>query len=73
MDKKLIEELREKLETEMDLWKMVEDALSAGVSGVSIGRNIFQHENPSLVIKIICRMVHQNLPLEEAIKIMKKK
>ncbi len=63
----------EKLETEMDLWKMVEGALSAGASGVSIGRNIFQHENPSLVIKTICRMVHQNLPLKEAIKIMKKK
>lgn len=62
----------EKLETEMDLWKMVEDAMSAGAKGVSIGRNIFQHENPSLVIKAIGRIVHQNLPLKEAIKIMKK-
>jgi predicted phospho-2-dehydro-3-deoxyheptonate aldolase len=63
----------EKLETEIDLWKMVEGAMSAGAAGVSIGRNIFQHENPSLVIKTIGRMVHQNLPLKEAVKIMKKK
>ena len=63
----------EKLETEMDLWKMIEGALKAGASGVSIGRNIFQHENPSLLIKTIGRMVHKKLPLKEAVKIMKKK
>ena len=63
----------EKLETEMDLWEMIEGALSAGAAGVSIGRNIFQHESPSLIIKTICRMVHQHLPLKEAIKIMDKK
>jgi len=57
----------EKLETDKDLWKMVEDALSAGAAGVSIGRNVFQHENPSLVIKTIGRMVHHNIPAKEAI------
>jgi predicted phospho-2-dehydro-3-deoxyheptonate aldolase len=62
----------EKLETEMDLWKMIEGALSAGASGVSIGRNIFQHKNPSLLIKTIGRIVHENLPIKEAVEIMKK-
>lgn len=62
----------EKLETEMDLWKIIEGALSSGAAGVSIGRNIFQHKNPSLLIKTIGKMVHKNLPMKEAIRIMKK-
>lgn len=63
----------EKLETEIDLWKIIEGALLSGASGVSIGRNIFQHENPSLLIKTIGKMVHKNLPINEAVKMMSSK
>lgn len=63
----------EKLETEMDLWKIIEGALLSGASGVSIGRNIFQHKNPSLLIKTIGKMVHKNLSINEAVKMMSSK
>jgi len=62
----------EKLETEMDLWEMIEGALSAGAAGVSIGRNIFQHKNPSRLIKAIGKIVHEGLPIKDAVKMMKK-
>jgi class I fructose-bisphosphate aldolase len=54
----------EKLETDKDLWKIIEGAMSAGAAGVSIGRNIFQHENPILVINKIGKMVHENMSVK---------
>jgi len=37
-----------KMDTEADLLQMVYDAIGAGATGVAIGRNIFQAENPTL-------------------------
>ena len=37
---------------------MVAGAISAGASGVSIGRNIFQHKNPTAMTKAIKSIVH---------------
>jgi predicted phospho-2-dehydro-3-deoxyheptonate aldolase len=50
----------EKMETEKELFKMIEDSLAAGGSGVSIGRNIFQNENPVKILKTISGIVHGN-------------
>lgn len=38
--------------SEKALFKMVNEALEAGASGVCFGRNIFQHKNPNLMIYI---------------------
>jgi hypothetical protein len=32
--------------------------MDAGAAGVSIGRNIFQHENPRLITYVINQLVH---------------
>jgi predicted phospho-2-dehydro-3-deoxyheptonate aldolase len=37
----------ERLSSSGDLLSMVDDAISAGANGISIGRNIFQDENPA--------------------------
>src|SRR5881397_476058 len=37
---------------------MVAGAISAGAAGVSIGRNIFQHKNPTAMTKAIKSIVH---------------
>jgi predicted phospho-2-dehydro-3-deoxyheptonate aldolase len=58
-----------KADSEEDLLEMVEGAIIAGARGVAIGRNIFQHENPSLVTRRICAIVHQGRSAEEAMKI----
>jgi predicted phospho-2-dehydro-3-deoxyheptonate aldolase len=62
----------EKTETDLDLLQMVEGSLKAGGKGVSIGRNVFQHERPISVIKAISAMVHEGASLEEALEILKK-
>ncbi|OHD22100.1 MAG: fructose-bisphosphate aldolase, partial [Spirochaetes bacterium GWC1_27_15] len=40
---------------------MIEGAMKAGAKGLSIGRNVFQHKNPTLFVKISCAMVHEGL------------
>jgi len=58
-----------KVESELDLLKMVEGAISAGARGVAIGRNVFQHDSPALITRRICAVVHKGMDAEEAIEI----
>ncbi|MDD4163426.1 MAG: fructose-bisphosphate aldolase, partial [Methanothrix sp.] len=37
--------------------------------GVAIGRNVFQHENPALITRRICGVVHKGLHAKEALEI----
>lgn len=46
------------------------DALKAGASGLSIGRNVFQAENPTAIAKALSAIVHENATVEQAEKIM---
>ena len=55
-----------KANTDAEVMKMVEDAISAGASGVSIGRNVFQHKNQANMTKAMCKIVHEGLSAEEA-------
>ena len=45
----------------------VHNAITAGASGVAVGRNIFQHSNPQAMMRIVCDLVHQNKTLDEAV------
>ncbi len=58
----------EKVETDMDLFQMVEGALAGGAAGVSIGRNAFQHRDPVKIVRAIVKMVHKNASPQEAMK-----
>ena len=61
-----------KVSNELELLEMVKAAIDAGAAGVAIGRNIFQHENPEAMTRAICKIVHHNYDVEEAIKEVKK-
>ncbi len=54
-----------------EMFKAIEGAMQAGAKGLSIGRNVFQHENPSLFVKAACSIVHDNLTAKEAMEILK--
>lgn len=54
-------------ETEMDFLKMVEESMAAGARGVAIGRNVFQHQNPALMTRRICAVVHEGQSAKEAL------
>jgi predicted phospho-2-dehydro-3-deoxyheptonate aldolase len=62
----------EKMETETQLLKMVEDALEAGAAGVSIGRNAFQHKHPEKIIEAIGKIVHHGATIKQAKKVLGK-
>ena len=55
------------MNSDEDIFKMVEGALAAGASGVSIGRNAFQHKTPAKMVQALSKMVHKNATVEEAI------
>jgi DhnA family fructose-bisphosphate aldolase class Ia len=59
-----------RVESELDLLRMVEEAISAGARGVAIGRNVFQHESPELIVRRICGVVHKGLHAREALEIV---
>ncbi|MGA1796670.1 MAG: 2-amino-3,7-dideoxy-D-threo-hept-6-ulosonate synthase [bacterium] len=62
----------EKVETDMDLFRMIEGAMEAGATGVSIGRNAFQHKNPTLITRVISHQVHEGLSADEAMERLNK-
>ncbi len=59
-----------KMDSDEDLFEMVDGALKAGAAGVSIGRNAFQHKKPEKMVEALCKMVHNGASVEEAIKIL---
>ncbi len=54
----------EKMDSDEDIFRMVLGALSAGAAGVSIGRNAFQHEDPTKMVKAITAVVHKGKGME---------
>jgi fructose-bisphosphate aldolase/2-amino-3,7-dideoxy-D-threo-hept-6-ulosonate synthase len=54
-----------KMETEHDLLQMVFDSKQAGGSGVAIGRNVFQADDPTLLVENISKILHQGFTVDE--------
>jgi len=56
-----------KMSSDREILEMVKGAVEAGGAGVSIGRNIFQHREPSRMVGAISLIVHENAGVEEAL------
>lgn len=59
-----------KAETTQEVLKMVQDSIKGGASGVSIGRNVFQHTNPTLMVKALVSIVHNGATVEQSLKLL---
>ena len=59
-----------KVETDKELLEMVRDSLEVGGAGVAFGRNLFQAKAPGKITKAISEVVHNNMDVEEALKIL---
>ena len=59
-----------KVETVREVLQMVHDSIKAGGAGISIGRNVFQHENPTKMVKALSAIVHDGVSVDEALKIL---
>ncbi|OHD13099.1 MAG: fructose-bisphosphate aldolase [Spirochaetes bacterium GWB1_36_13] len=55
----------EKAENDDEVFKNIRESILAGGKGVAIGRNVFQHKNPTLMTRAISALVHENKSLEE--------
>ena len=60
-----------KMGSDEEIFTMVEGALQAGAAGVSIGRNAFQHDDPTKMVQALSKMVHHNASVEEAVTTLK--
>jgi fructose-bisphosphate aldolase/2-amino-3,7-dideoxy-D-threo-hept-6-ulosonate synthase len=61
-----------KMETAEDVLRIAYDAMQVGAIGTSIGRNIFQHKNPTAMIRALTRIVHDNASVKQAMKELKR-
>jgi predicted phospho-2-dehydro-3-deoxyheptonate aldolase len=59
-----------KCKTTQELLQTACEAVKAGSAGFSIGRNVFQHESPALMVKALAAIVHQHVSVEHALKIL---
>jgi putative autoinducer-2 (AI-2) aldolase len=51
---------------EVEALQLAHDAIQQGASGVDMGRNIFQAENPAAMIQAVRKVVHENFKPQEA-------
>jgi predicted phospho-2-dehydro-3-deoxyheptonate aldolase len=58
----------EKMENDEDIVEMVKGAMAAGASGVSIGRNVFQHKAPEKMVQMISQIVHNRSVAPEKVR-----
>jgi len=58
------------LETTRDVLQMVKDSMIAGGAGLSIGRNVFQYEDPEKMVKALVAIIHKEASVDEALKIL---
>ncbi|ELZ08237.1 fructose-bisphosphate aldolase [Halovivax asiaticus JCM 14624] len=49
--------------------EQVRGAMDAGAAGVSMGRSIFQHEEPEAITRAVAAVVHDKLDIREALEI----
>ena len=53
--------------TDRETIEMVRGVMDAGGAGVSMGRSIFQHDNPEAIARAVAGVVHDDLSTEEAL------
>jgi class I fructose-bisphosphate aldolase len=59
-----------KKDSTRDFLQMIQESCEAGGAGLSVGRNIFQHENPAALVRALDAIVHQGVAAEEAAAMM---
>lgn len=57
-----------KMDSDREILEMVRGAVEAGGAGVSIGRNVFQHARPDLMVAAISGVVNEGVSVEDALK-----
>ncbi|NDV19380.1 fructose-bisphosphate aldolase [Pseudodesulfovibrio sp. JC047] len=56
-----------KLDNTTDFLQMVHDSIKAGGAGLSVGRNVFQHKNPTRLVEALNMIVHEDKTVAAAL------
>jgi class I fructose-bisphosphate aldolase len=56
-------------ETLADYLRMTREALDVGLGGVTYGRFVWQHRNPTAVIRALRALIHDNASIEQALAV----
>ncbi|UCE73822.1 MAG: class I fructose-bisphosphate aldolase family protein [Methanomassiliicoccales archaeon] len=59
-----------KVDSDRDVLKMVFEAKQAGCAGMSIGRNVFQHENIVGMTRALAKIILEDMEVDEAYKLI---
>ena len=62
-----------KAKTDMDVLQMTEDAMKAGAKGVTYGRNIFEHKEPTKMTRALAAIIFRKETTKEAAKYLDQK
>ena len=60
----------EKMDSDRDILEMVKGSIEAGGSGVSIGRNVFQHAAVTKMVQAISKIIHEDKSVDEAMAVL---
>jgi fructose-bisphosphate aldolase / 2-amino-3,7-dideoxy-D-threo-hept-6-ulosonate synthase len=60
-----------KVDSELDLLRMTSDVMRAGAMGVTFGRNVFQHRNPTEMVRALKKVVIDKETVEQAMEVIK--
>ena len=56
--------------SESEALQLVSDSIKAGAAGISIGRNVFQHRQPTLMTRALVEIVHNGSSPTQALSIL---
>jgi predicted phospho-2-dehydro-3-deoxyheptonate aldolase len=59
-----------RMDSDRAILEMVKGAMEAGAAGTSIGRNVFQHQNPIGIVRALSMIVHEKATVEQALESM---
>jgi predicted phospho-2-dehydro-3-deoxyheptonate aldolase len=57
-----------KTNSDKELLDKIKGACDSGAAGVAVGRNVFMHDTPPVMVRRICGVVHEGLTPAEALK-----
>jgi class I fructose-bisphosphate aldolase len=57
-----------KMESDRAVLEMVKGAIEAGAAGTSIGRNVFQHQNPTKIVRALRMIVQENVSVDRVLQ-----
>lgn len=61
-----------RMSSDYEFLNMAADAIKAGASGLSVGRNVFQHPRRKALLKALRSIVHGNKTAEEALAVLER-